>query len=122
MKVLLSIHQKYINKIISGKKTFELRRRFTNKEVKWLYLYETSPTMKVVGKAKIKKVHKLNIDDLWKLTKNSCGINKKQFYSYFNNLKLGYAIEMENINQYKKNKSLKSFGIKHAPQSFRFVV
>ena len=49
MRVLLSIKHIYVEQILNNTKSFELRRRFTNKEIKEILIYETSPKMKVVG-------------------------------------------------------------------------
>ncbi len=121
MKILLSMHKRYIDKMISGEKTFELRRRFTKRKVNKLYIYETAPTKRVVANANINKVHKLPLNLLWNLTKNSCGITKKEFFEYFKDLDSGYAIELNNFNEYKNKKHLSSFNIKFPPQSFQFI-
>ena len=121
MKILLSMHKRYVDKMISGEKTFELRRRFTKRKVNRLYIYETAPTKRVVAKANINKVHKLPLNLLWNLTKDGCGITKKEFFEYFKELDYGYAIELNNFNEYKNKKHLSSFNIKFPPQSFRFI-
>ena len=80
MRVLLSIKHIYVEQILNNTKSFELRRRFTNKEIKEILIYETSPKMKVVALAQVLKVHKDKLDVIWDLTYKKNGVSKKRIW------------------------------------------
>jgi len=59
MKILMSIHNEYIEKIKNKTKRYEFRKveaKYFNESGEML-VYATAPISKVVGKAKIKKIH-----------------------------------------------------------------
>ncbi|QGS51479.1 hypothetical protein [Spiroplasma tabanidicola] len=89
MKLLISIHNEHIENIKKGHKKFEFRkvigRQFNENEI---YFYATYPTSKVVGVAKIKKVHIDKPSVIWDIAKNFSGVDKEFYYSYYHNKKL----------------------------------
>ena len=121
MKLLISIKPKYVEQIMLGNKTFELRRRFTSKDIDSMLIYRTRDEMKIVGEVHIKKVHKLKLPELWKMVKGKSFVSKEEFYAYYENLTEGYAIELDEINHYDNYVSLKEYGVKRPPQSYMFV-
>ena len=107
--------------ILNGSKKFELRRRFTSKDVKNILIYETSPTMKVVGEIKIKKIHILPLEELWSLTAKSNGVSKEEFFKYYKGLSEGIAIEVIEPKKFGKPEKLDKYDISKPPQSFQFI-
>jgi predicted transcriptional regulator len=74
--VLLSIRPEFVEKILSGEKLFEYRRRpFTRKCVSRMLIYATSPVCRVVGECQIDGVLSLPKPALWKSTKMQSGIS-----------------------------------------------
>ena len=66
--VLLSIHTEYALKIIDGKKTVELRRRFPlfkKEDKKKILIYACSPISKIIGECYLKEVKKQPLEELW---------------------------------------------------------
>lgn len=51
--IILPIHQKNIDKIISGEKIYEYRKILANKNIKKIYLYSSGLIKKVVGEVKV---------------------------------------------------------------------
>ncbi len=121
MTVLLSIKKNYVDQILDNTKTFELRRRFTKEKITKILIYETSPTMRVVGSVKVKNIHNENIKDIWNLTKNKNGVLETEFNEYFKNKDRGVAIELESAVRFVKPKKLSHYNIKYPPQSFQFI-
>ena len=82
---LVSIRPQYVDKILAGKKTVELRRRFPESVSVGTvaYIYSTSPVQVVVGCAKIKEVQRLAVADIWKEHADAACISRRDFYDYF---------------------------------------
>lgn len=122
MKVLLSINPPYVDKIFNGEKKFEYRKSiFKATSVDTIVIYSTSPIKKVVGEFKIIKIHCDTPENLWKNTYPHTGINKADFFNYFKNKNLGYALEIGKIIKYETPKTLAELGVKSAPQSFVYL-
>jgi len=122
IKVLYPIYPKYIEKIFSGEKKYEFRRRiFANKDVDTVVMYATSPIKKVVGEFKIKRIILDTPENLEKLRDSS--LNNKNFKNYFKNKDLGYAIEIGEITRYPDPKEITDIfpSIKIIPQSFMYI-
>ncbi len=64
MKILLPIQPKYVKQIFDGTKKYEYRTRIPKKQIKSIIVYETYPTMKVVGELYIGEILKLPIDEM----------------------------------------------------------
>jgi predicted transcriptional regulator len=123
MKVLLSIKPEYANKILSGEKKYEFRKvSFTNTEVKTVVIYATKPVGKVVGEFEILKIYSDSPSKIWEQTKNSAGIDKKYFDSYYEGKNLAIAIAVGAVHQYEHPKNLSDVGAGISPpQSFCYI-
>ncbi len=102
MKVLLSIKPKYVEEIEKGSKLYEFRKIIFNDKVKTVYVYESSPTKKIVGKIVIDKVIEDSPLNLWTMFEEHSGIIQKDFFEYFKNKDKGYAIKIKRYIGYKK--------------------
>ena len=56
MKILMSIKPKYANKIFTGEKLYELRRKIFQKKVSSIVVYSSSPIMMVIGEIEIEDI------------------------------------------------------------------
>lgn len=65
MKVLLSIKPKYVEEINKGSKLYEFRKVIFNDDIKTIYVYETAPTKKIVGKIIIDDIIEDSPLNLW---------------------------------------------------------
>jgi predicted transcriptional regulator/DNA-binding XRE family transcriptional regulator len=92
--VVFSIHPGHADKILTGEKTVELRRKFTEEfEPGGLaMIYSTSPIKALTGVAKIQDVQRLKLPTLWKEHRSKFCVRKDDFDSYFSGLERGYAI------------------------------
>ena len=125
MRVILSIKPKYVKEIVKGNKKYELRKAIFKKNVSKVYVYESSPTMKIVGTFKVGKILKNEPSVLWKALSPFLGIDKKAYSEYFKNAKTAYAIE---ITEFKPTRPRKPAFTLHnfmphnfkAPQSFSY--
>lgn len=121
MKVLMSIKPKFVEKIFSETKTFELRKKIFKSSINTIVIYSSSPKKKVVGEIIIDKIISSTPRLLWKSYKNNLGISEKEYFKYYKNSKVAYAIKIKKIIKYKKELELKDFGIEKAPQSYQYI-
>ncbi len=123
MKILLSIKPKHVQKIISGKKKYELRKAiFKDRSIPDIYIYSSSPVKKIIGKFKVGKILEDHPENLWKQLNQYSGLNKKDFFKYFSGKNKGFAIEITDFELFKESidpKKLNSNFI--APQSFQYI-
>jgi len=101
-KLIMSIKPEFAKKIICGKKTVEIRRKFAEK---WtghkVNLYSSKPISGLVGEAKIDRVDVGKPDYIWELYYSNIGCNKKEFDFYTNSLEKIYAIVLDEIRPYE---------------------
>ncbi len=121
---LISIHPEHADKIISGVKKLEFRRKWTARSVNILFIYATAPVQRIVGVAQVARVTQGTPAQLWRLTKGiQGGITKQQLFTYLAGSKTGVAIELKKV-------ALVPGGVDpriclgrgfRPPQSFRFL-
>lgn len=82
--LFLSIKPKYVDKILSGEKRVELRRRKPRSlPGDWVAIYETSPTKALVAIAQVIEVRVMSPHCLWRSVNSIAGVNKREFDDYF---------------------------------------
>lgn len=119
---LYSIKPIYSNKIISGHKTYELRKRVPAKYIDYILIYSSSPISKVVAYAEVKKVHKNTASEIWKNTSKYTCITKRAYDEYFKGCDMAYAIELGVIKKFTRPFAIKDINSGYvAPQSFSYV-
>jgi predicted transcriptional regulator len=124
--VLFSIKPNYAEKILDGRKTVELRRKFTQSAVvgSLAFIYSTSPVRELVGYARIGDVRRMPVGEIWRQYRDEAGIAKADFDAYFEGRSDGYVIVLEEPTRLSNSvpiADLRSrFGFV-APQSFRYV-
>jgi predicted transcriptional regulator/DNA-binding XRE family transcriptional regulator len=124
--VVLSIRPRYTEKILEGRKTVELRRRFPVSAPGGTvaYIYATSPVRAMVGFAEIKNVLKLPVSQIWTEFEDTAFIEKSDFDSYFNGLEFGFALLFEDVKSFSRAIPLdelrERFGFE-PPQSFLYA-
>ncbi len=124
--VVLSIRPHYTEKILTGEKTIELRRRFPISAPNGTiaYIYSTSPVRAMVGCATIVSVKKLPLATLWKECHEHAAISRNDFFEYFDGLKEGYALNISEPIRLSRPLELpelrEKFGFE-PPQSFLYA-
>jgi len=122
MKILLSIKPEFVQKIISGEKKVEYRKRIFKQPVDTVVVYSTMPVGKIIGEFKIENILSNSPNELWEETHEFSGINKLFFDKYFKNKDLGYAIQFNDFVEYPIPLNLSDLkqGLS-APQSFVYL-
>ncbi len=99
--LLLSIKPKYVHKLCEGDKVVEIRKRFNPK---WkgckAFIYSTSPSKALYGRATIKFVDRGNPELIWEKYKEKVGGTKEEFDKYTKDSKRIYAISLNSFDQY----------------------
>lgn len=124
--VLLSIKPKYVKKIISGEKIYELRKKIPNvKENDIIFIYSTSPVKAIKAFAFVKNIIQGTKEDVWKKIKEKSGVSKQEYDKYFENKEVAYAIELKDIDliarPIKLSNLRQEFDIQQPPQSYRYL-
>ena len=119
--LLLSIKPEYVEKILQGTKKFEYRKRLAKEDVSVIYIYSTSPSMKVVASVQVIGRLSASPTALWEKTKTMAGISRAKYRNYFHGCKIAYAYELGEVEIFEPEKNLSDFGIDTAPQSFAYI-
>lgn len=100
MKVILSIKPQFVEKIVTGEKKFEFRKKMFKQEVESVIIYSTKPVGCFVGEFKIKSVLSGDTKLIWSQTCFSAGITKEYFYDYFQDVGTAYALQIDELIVY----------------------
>lgn len=119
--ILLSIKPEYVEKIFDGIKKYEYRKTKCKEKVEKIIIYSTAPVMQVVGEAEVEEIIEDMPENVWKKTKDYSGTTYEAFSEYYKGKNQAVAFKLKNVKKYEEMKSLKSFGIEVAPQSFVYV-
>jgi type I restriction enzyme S subunit len=97
MNVLLSIKPQYVDKILSGEKKYEFRRRIFRRQVEAVYVYCNSHVKSIVGVFTIGEILFGTPEEIWNICGQRGGIEKEAFFRYFTNASYAYGIEIINF-------------------------
>lgn len=118
--LLISIKPEFAEKILSGEKTFEFRKRLPKEPVNTMLIYASSPVQRIIGYACIDGTLTLPLDELWEKTKSEAGITEEYFHEYFKQ-KEGSALILSSPVTLSRPVKLEEIGEERAPQSFMYV-
>ena len=120
-KILMSIKPEYSEKIFSGDKKYEFRRKISKQHVERIIVYSSAPEKRVIGEVEVLNIVSRPIDELWRLTKKFAGISHDDFENYFDGCEVANAYELGKVRRYKQPKSLLDFNVRFSPQSYVYV-
>ena len=118
MNLIISIKPQFVEKILSGEKRYEFRRRIYKKEVDKIYIYQTLPDAKIVAYFKPGKIIKDTPEGLWKNLKDVSGTTEESLMAYLHDKTEAYAIEITDLVILEP--PLIPKGIQ-APQSYKYI-
>ena len=119
--IILSIHPNHIDKILSGVKRYEYRKRIPQ-DINYIIVYATAPTKKIVAIIKIDMVMKDTPQNIWDVTQSESGVSYEFFINYFNGVSTAYAIKIRNIYRLPTPIDITAIdGVKSAPQAYQYV-
>jgi predicted transcriptional regulator len=122
MIALYPIKPVYADRILSGEKTFELRRRLPKERLTHILIYSTTPIGKVIGYAKVIGIKQDNVDSLWERYSKQFGISKLEYFSYFEGNDRANALELSDVRKFVRPFSIKEISPNlTVPQSFCYI-
>jgi predicted transcriptional regulator len=124
--LLLSIRPRYAEKIFQGAKKVELRRVRPNiQHGDYILVYVSSPTKALEGILQVDYVIEDHPNELWARVKNTAGVTRDEFNTYYDGANKGYGIFLKEAKRIQNPISLdklrKLFGSFHPPQSYRYL-
>lgn len=121
MNVLISIKPQYVEKIIKHEKLYEFRRKIFKQDVNRVIIYSTSPVKKIIGYFDLTEIIKDKPLNLWNNYSKYGGINKKDFFDYFEGTDEGFAIKISNLKLFSEEIDVSLLDNFKAPQSFKYI-
>ncbi|MFE7114191.1 ASCH domain-containing protein [Streptomyces sp. NPDC057654] len=122
--MLLSVHPRFATAILAGSKTVEVRRqRVAAPPGTTVVLYATSPTMALVGLARIAAVSVGSPREVWRAHRSRTGISRKEFDAYMSGATQASGITLEAPEPFDEPvplTALRAAGTFHPPQSYRY--
>src|SRR5215207_9382671 len=124
--LLLSIRPEHAFKIFDGSKKVELRRvRPKVSAGDSVLVYVSTPVRALVGAFDVERVVEARPQALWDQVKETAGITREQFDSYYSGAANAYGIVVGQVRQlpepvmlYRLRKLFSGF---HPPQSYRYL-
>jgi predicted transcriptional regulator len=105
--LLVSMKPKYAERILTGSKLVEIRKKFSNR---WVgckaILYSSSPQKALVGEATVRSVTSGTPADIWSRFQATSGCTFDEFSAYVGSAKQVSAIELDEVFPYKEPISL----------------
>ena len=107
--LLMSVHPRFADSILRGRKTVEIRRSFSTR---WLghriAIYAGAPVSSIVGEAVIEKLVEDTPGSIWNQFGGSIGCTKGEFDSYVSGVDKVFALLLNSVHAYRQPLSLRT--------------
>lgn len=118
--IILPIHPRHVEKILTGEKQYEYRKRIPD-NLRFIIVYSTAPVSKITALIEVAEVIKGDPDTLWRITREHSGISNDFFEKYFADCNLSFAIKIKRVFKIKPEQPIDLLGVKKAPQSYIYI-
>jgi len=99
--LLISVHTKYVQLMMDGIKTVELRKvKPRIKPGDFVLIYECAPKKRLSALFTVKNITSGSITELWREVQDSAGVSFEEFQNYYHKSSLGYGIWLEHIKTF----------------------
>lgn len=123
--VLISIRSRFVRLILSGVKTFELRKRIPRAAVgRSVVVYSSGEDKAITACGTVASVTSGTPESIWKLHSDKLGISHEEFTEYFCDSNVGYALELKDVTPSRRTLTLSELRAEHGlepPQSWRYL-
>ena len=102
MDVLISIRPEYVDRIISGEKTYEFRKKIFKEPISKVYIYSSSPQKKIIGFFEWAGFLTGRPEEVWERTKAYAGIRESDYQRYFAARDQAYAIRIDKLHVFEE--------------------
>ncbi|MGM5595037.1 ASCH domain-containing protein [Corynebacterium glucuronolyticum] len=122
--LLISIRPKYVQKILDGTKTVELRKTKPNlSNGSKIFVYASSPVKALAATADLVETISLPPGELWEKVGHQAGVSKDEFFQYFAGCTTAHALVLSDVSRVARSvdlAELRSEGLA-PPQSWRYL-
>jgi len=124
--LLISLKPNYADLVFSGLKTAELRRRISaHIENRDVFVYVSSPMMKLRGGFRVGQVWSGTPEEVWSTVSTLAGVSRRVFDDYYEGINVAFALEIINVWEYERPLSLETLRARFpgfvVPQSYRYA-
>lgn len=126
--ILLSIKPYWVEKMLTGDKTVELKKVFSKEPVNRIFIYVSAHVQKVCGYMVNPKIERMPVDELWEKTKDLSCVPSEWFFPYFSKSSVGVGIFFDRICKLPKPVKLNKLALAagksyyaRAPQNFYYL-
>ncbi len=120
----LPIKPVYAERLISGTKRFEFRRRPISSETTHIVVYASAPYKRILGIVEVTAVESGSVRSVWNRTKESAGISRSDYFDYFEGTDVAYAIAINPRRIIRFDRHISPSDVEQnfvVPQSFKYV-
>ena len=122
-EILISVHEKYVQKMLSGEKSIEWRRRAINVRTGTrIWIYTTRPRAAVQAIATVEMVVNGSPSVLWRKYQDRAGIEFEEFSDYFRDAPVCCAVLLKDCRALRNEITLEALkseiGRFHPPQFY----
>jgi type I restriction enzyme S subunit len=98
--ILMSIRPPYVDMLLSGCKTVEIRKRAVRAPAgARIWIYATSPRRQVVASARLESVALEAPDEIWRTFGDRAGIDRQEYEAYIGDAELVAALTLAEITR-----------------------
>lgn len=102
--LLMSIKPMFAERILSGSKSVEIRKRFSDKwEGHEVFLYASRPLSALVGKPTVNSITRGEPDQIWGRFESNIGCSKEEFDAYVSDSSEIFAVELKSVSAFKES-------------------
>lgn len=119
---LLSIHPRYADEILAGRKRVEFRRRPLPRDVTQVVIYATAPVARVVGAFQVEAIDSTTPSEAWQQYHQVGGIEQEAFDAYYDGTDTAHVIRIREVEPAKTPFALSEVDESlRPPQSFTYL-
>ncbi len=124
--LLLSVRPTFVERILAGTKTAELRRvRPTARVGQEVLIYSSAPKMALLASAVVESIESGSLESMWRRVRTAAGVSRAEYLEYFEGAEVAAAIRLSDVTAFDKPMSLSELRERwpwfRPPQSYCFV-
>ncbi|WP_345329387.1 ASCH domain-containing protein [Mucilaginibacter defluvii] len=124
--ILISVKEKYVEEMLAGRKTIELRKSSPKAEPgDMLIIYTTQPKKAITAIATVKQIIKCSPCEMWQRYSTRLGIDADGFNKYYQDHNKAVGIELTSVLPLNEAILLSAIKLIHPdftpPQTFKYL-